>query len=159
MGRYQTMLTARPHAPAQLAEADRDRGSLVLTIDGLQPAKGHATLSVVRELRGKRVWCAEPLLARATQAVRRLIILARPWAAHGGKPVRAWMSAKQDACVTAIADECVGVPPRSCPQHLLRDGAQPVRDMDRQAKVKRRSNVRGLRALARRVLAEHRHAP
>jgi hypothetical protein len=38
------MLTARQHAPAQLAEAYRDMGSLVLTIDGLQPEKGHEPL-------------------------------------------------------------------------------------------------------------------
>jgi hypothetical protein len=44
LGRYQTMLTARQHDPAQLAEAYRDIGSLVLTIDGLQPEKGHETL-------------------------------------------------------------------------------------------------------------------
>ncbi len=42
--RYQTMLAARQHDPEQLAEAYRDIGSLVLTIDGLQPEKGHETL-------------------------------------------------------------------------------------------------------------------
>jgi hypothetical protein len=152
------MRAARQHAPAPLAEAYRNIASLVLTIEGLQPEKGHETLSVVRELMCKRVGCAAPLLSRATQAVRQLIILARQWAAHVDKPVRAWMSDKQDACVTAIADACVGVPQRSCHHHLLRDVAQPGLDMDSQAKVKRRRNVRGLRAIARRVLAERRHA-
>ena len=46
------MLAARQQAPAHLAEAYRDIEALVLTIDGLQPDKGHATLSVVRELMG-----------------------------------------------------------------------------------------------------------
>ena len=68
------------------------------------------------------------------------------------------MSDKQDAFVTAIADECVGVPHRYCPKHLLRDVAPPVLDMDRQAQVTMRRTVRGLRAIARRVLAERRHA-
>jgi hypothetical protein len=113
IGRYQTLLTARQHAPEQLAEAYRDIGSLVLTIDGLQPETGHETLYVVRELMCKRVWFAEPLWSSATQEVRRLIILARQWAEHVGKPVRAWMSDKQDAFVTAIADEFVGVPHRT----------------------------------------------
>jgi hypothetical protein len=106
----------------------------------------------------KRVWCAEPLLSSATQEVRRLVILARQWAEHGGKPVRAWMSDKQDAFVMAIADECVGVPHRYCHNHFLRAVAQPVLDMDSQAKGKRRSTVRGLRALERRVLADRRQA-
>jgi hypothetical protein len=57
IGRYQTMLTTRQHDPEQLAAAYRDIGSLVLTIDGLQPEKGHETLYVVRELMCKRVGC------------------------------------------------------------------------------------------------------
>src|SRR5215471_6981870 len=151
------MLAARQQDPAQLVEAYRDIGSVVLTIDGLQPEKGHETLSVVRELMRKRVWFAEPLLSSATQEVRRLIILARQWAEHLGKPVRAWMSDKQDAFVTAIADEFVGVPHRYCHNHFLRDMAQPVLDLDSHAKVKMRRKVRGLRAIERRVLAERRH--
>lgn len=71
IGRYQTMRAARQQDPAQLVEAYRDIESLVLTIDGLQPEKGHETLYVVRELMRKRVWFAEPLLSSATQEVRR----------------------------------------------------------------------------------------
>ena len=40
-GLYQTMLAARQQDPQRLAEAYRDIPSLVLTIDGLQPDKGH----------------------------------------------------------------------------------------------------------------------
>src|SRR6516164_8425694 len=106
----------------------------------------------------KRVWFAEPLLSSATQEVRRLISLARQWAEHVDTPVRAWRSDKQDAFVTAIADEFVGVPHRYCHNHFLRDMAQPVLDLDSQAKVKMRRKVRGLRAIERRVLADRRHA-
>src|SRR6266852_3353606 len=158
IGRYQTMLAARQHDPEQLVEAYRDIGSLVLTIDGLQPEKGHETLYVVRELMRKRVWFAEPLLSSATQEVRRLIALARQWAERLDKPVRVWMSDKQAAFVTAIADEFVGTPHRYCQNHFLRDLAQPVLDMDSRAKVKMRRKVRGLRAIERRVLEERRQA-
>ena len=158
IGRYQTMLAARQQDPAQLVEAYRDIGALVLTIDGLQPEKGHETLYVVRELMRKRVWFAEPLLSSATQEVRRLIVVARQWAERLDKPVRAWMSDKQDAFVTAIADEFGGVPHRYCQNHFLRDMAQPVLDLDSQAKVKMRRKVRGLRAIERRVLADRRQA-
>jgi hypothetical protein len=41
---YQPMLAARQQDPAQLAAAYRDSPSLVLTIAGWQPEKGHATL-------------------------------------------------------------------------------------------------------------------
>jgi hypothetical protein len=158
IGRYQTMLAARQHDPEQLAEAYRDIESFVLTIDGLQPEKGHETLYVVRELMRKRVWFAEPLLSSATQEVRRLIVLARQWAERLDKPVRVWMSDKQDAFVTAIAEEFVGVPHRYCQNHFLRDLAQPVLDMDSRAKVTMRSTVRGLRAIERRVLEDRRQA-
>jgi hypothetical protein len=158
IGLYQTMLAARQQDPARLAEAYRDIESLVLTIDGLQPEKGHETLYVVRELTSKRVWFAEPLLSSATEEVRRLIVVARQWSECLDKPVRVWMSDKQDAFVTAIAGEFPGTPHRYCQNHFLRDAAQPVLDMDSRAKVKMRRKVRGLRAIERRVLEERRQA-
>jgi hypothetical protein len=155
IGLYQTVLAARQQDPAQLAEAYRDIPSLVLTIDGLQPEKGHETLYVVRELMRKRVWFAEPLLSSATPEVRRLIVVARQWAERLDKPVRGWMSDKQDAFVKAIASEFPGTPHRYCYNHFLRDLAQPVLEMDSRAKVKMRRKVRGLRAIERRVLEDH----
>ena len=94
MGLYQTMLAARQHDPERLAEVSRDREALALTIDGLQPDKGHETFYVVRELMSKRVWFAEPLLSSATQEVPGLIVLAHQWADRLAKPVRVWMSNK-----------------------------------------------------------------
>jgi hypothetical protein len=112
----------------------------------------------VRELRRTRGWFAEPWWSRAPQAGRRLSILARQGAAPLDKPVRAWRADKQDAFGTAIAEGWGGVPQRSCHQHVLRDVAQPVVDLARPAQVKMRRQVRGRRALERRVLTERRHA-
>ena len=153
IGLYQTMLAARQQDPERLVEVYRDMEALVLTIDGLQPEKGHETFYVVRELMSKRVWFAEPLLSSATQEVHRLIVLARQWADRLAKPVRVWMSDKQDAFVTAIAAEFPHTPHRYCQNHFLRDVAKPVLDMDSRAKVTMRSKVRGLRAIERCVLA------
>lgn len=150
------MLAARQQDPERLLVAYRDITSLVLTIDGLQPAKGHETFSVVRELLGQRVWCAEPWLSSATQEVRRLIALARQWAESVDKPVRLWRSDKQEAFVKAIAAEFEGIPHRYCHNHFLRDVAQPVLEVARHAKVKMRSKGRGWRAIARRVREERR---
>src|SRR5712664_2412390 len=158
LGLDQTMLAARQHVPARLAEGYRDIEALVLTIAGLQPEKGHETFYVVRELTSKRVWFAEPLLSSAEPEVRRLIVVARQWAERVAKPVRAWMSDKHDAFVKAIATEFPGIPHRDCHNHFVRDLAKPVLDMDSQAKVTMRSKVRGLRAIERRVLAERRQA-
>src|SRR5262244_4455036 len=157
LGRYQTMLAARQQDPERLADAYRDIASLVLTIDGLQPEKGHETLYVVRELRRKRVWFAEPLLSSATGEVQRVIALARQWAERLAKPVGVWMSDKQDAFVKAIGTEFPPTPHRYCQNHLLRDVAKPVLELDSQAKVKMRHKVRGLRTIERRVLEDRRH--
>jgi len=152
LGRYQTMLAARQQDPERLADDYRDIASLVLTIDGLQPEKGQETFSVVRELRRKRVWFAEPLLSSATQEVQRVIVLARQWAERLAKPVGGWMSDKQDAFVQAIGMEFPNTPHRYCHNHFLRDVAQPVLELDSQTKVKMRRKVRGLRTIERRVL-------
>ena len=156
--RYQAMLAARQQDDDRLREVYRSADPLILSIDGLQPEKGHETLYVVRELTRRRVWFAEALLSATEAEVRRLITEARRWAERLGKPVKLWMSDKQDAFVTAIADEFVGTPHRYCQNHFLRDLAQPVLDMDSRAKVKMRSKVRGLRAIERRVLEERRQA-
>jgi hypothetical protein len=151
------MLAARQQDPERLADDYRDIASLVLTIDGLHPEKGHETFDVVRELRRKRVWCAAPLLSSATQEVQRVIAVARQWAERLDKPVGGWMSDKQDAFVQAIGTEFPPTPHRYCHNHFVRDVAKPVLELDSQSKVTMRSNVRGLRTIERRVLEDRRH--
>ena len=67
------------------------------------------------------------------------------------KPVRLWMSDKQDAFVRGIAAEFPGVPHRYCANHFLRDVAKPVLEADSHAKVQMRRTVRGLRAVEQEV--------
>lgn len=149
---YQQMLAARQQDPGELRRAYAKSRGLILSIDGLQPEKGHETLYVVRELTQKRVWFAEPLLSSAASEVRRLIVQARQWAEQLGKPVHLWMSDKQDAFLKGIAAEFPGVPHRYCVNHFLRDLAKPVLELDSRAKVKMRCKVRGLRAIEREAL-------
>jgi len=125
---------------------------LILSIDGLQPEKGHETLYVVREVGRKRVWFGEALLSSSAAEVRRLLKRARQWAEPLGIPVRGWLSDKQDAFVTGIAAEFPEVPHRYCSNHFLRDVAKPVLEADSHAKVKMRRKVRGLRAIEREIL-------
>ena len=154
--RYQTMLAARQQDPQVVAAAYRNVEALVLSIDGLQPEKGHETLYVVRELNAKRIWFAEALLSSSADEVRRLLIQARAWATQLGLPVHLWLSDKQDAFVTGIAAEFPGVPHRYCVNHFLRDLAKPMLEADSHAKVKMRRKVRGLRTIEREVLQQRR---
>src|SRR5207247_3853639 len=89
--RYQNLVAARQQDPQQLAGAYRRIQSLVLTIDGLQPEKGHETLYVVRELNAKRVWFGEALLSSSADEVRRLLNRAAEWAKQLGLPVQWWL--------------------------------------------------------------------
>jgi hypothetical protein len=156
--RYRCMVAARQQDAAQLAQAYQNIDRLVLTIDGLQPEKGHETLYVVRELRGKRIWFAEALLSSSSEEVRRLLAKSKDWAKQLGKPVELWMSDKQDAFVGGIALEFPDVPHRYCSNHFLRDVAKPALEVDSHAKVQMRKKVRGLRVIEKQVLDDRRRA-
>ena len=150
--RYQCMLAVRQQDPARLMKEYQTTRHVLLSIDGLQPEKGHETLYVVRELCQQRVWFAEALLSSATDEIRPLIARACDWAKRLDRPVRLWMSDKQDAFVKTIAKEFPGVPHRYCGKHFLRDLAKPMLELDSHAKVQMRSKIRGLRGIEREVL-------
>ena len=149
---YQVMLAARQQDPEALRRRYEAVDEIILSIDGLQPEKGHETLYVVRELTQKRVWFAVPLISATAAEVRRLIAQAKAWAASLGKPVALWLSDRQDAFVTGIAAEFPGVPHRYCDNHFLRDVAKPILEADSHAKVQMRKKVRGLRKISDTVL-------
>lgn len=163
--RYQNVLAARQNDVANLRRAYANIDAVDLTIDGLQPEKGHETLYTVRELRAKRVWFAESLISSTEAEVRRLFVRAREMAEQLGKPIRLWMSDKQDAFVKGIAAEFDGIAHRYCGNHFLRNLAKPMLEADSAAKVQLRKKVRGLRDIERQVLQNRRdsatteHAP
>jgi hypothetical protein len=137
-----------------LQQAYQGIDTVDLTIDGLQPEKGHETLYAVRELKAKRVWFAEALLSSNEAEVRRLLVRAKEMAQQLGKPIRLWMSDKQDAFVKGIAAEFSSVPHLYCGNHFLRDLAKPTLASDSHAKVQMRKKVRGLRAIEREVIQQ-----
>jgi len=153
--RYQQMLAARQHDPSQLAAAYADVDAVILSIDGLQPEKGHETLYVVRELERKRVWFAEALLSSATAEVQQLLAQARSWAAELGKPVRLWISDKQGAFVRGSQRSSRGATPLL--RQSLSTGCSQAGLGSRQPRQgAHAANVRGLRAIEREVLTEQR---
>jgi len=153
---YQRMLAARQEGPEALKRQYESADALILSIDGLQPEKGHETLYVVRELTQKRVWFAEPLICATAVEVRGLIQKAKEWAESLDKPVALWLSDRQDAFVTGIAAEFPDVPHRYCQNHFLRDLAKPMLEADSHAKVQMRKEVRGLRSIEQAVLKQRR---
>lgn len=156
--RYERMVAARHVDMSELVDAYANVPDLVLAIDGLQPEKGHETLYVVRELNAPRVWFAVPLLSSAAAEVEALFVRARDLATALGKPVRAWVSDKQDAFLSGIAKTFPETPHRLCKIHFVRAVAKETRAEDGKLKVKMRKKVRGLRAIEREVLAAERTA-
>jgi hypothetical protein len=152
--RYQVRRAARQQDPESLRQQDESAEKILLSLDGLPPEKGHETLSVVRELTGKRVWFAEALISATADEVRRRIAKAKEAAASLGKPVALWISDRPDACVTGIAAEFPGGPHRSCDHHCLRDVAKPVLEAESRAKVQMRKKGRGLRKIEHAVLKD-----
>ena len=150
--RYQVMLAARQQDPEALRRQYEAVDEIVLSIDGLQPEKGHETLYVVRELTQKRVWFAEALISATNDEVQPLIAKAKEWATSLNKTVSLWISDKQDGFVKGIAAEFPDVPHRYCDNHFLRDLAKPVLEADSHAKVQMRRKVRGLRKVEQAVL-------
>src|ERR1700722_8902978 len=155
---YQVMLAARQQDAALLRRQYESVEEIILSIDGLQPEKGHESLYVVRELTQKRVWFAESLISATADEVRRLIVKAKEWVDALGKTVALWISDRQDAFVTGIAAEFPDVPHRYCDNHFLRDVAQPVLEADSHAKVEMRKKVRGLRKVEQAVLERQRES-
>lgn len=149
---YQNMVAARHQDLGEMKRAYRATRKVVLTIDGLQPEKGHETLYVVREATCNRVWFAEPLLSGTTAEIRKLFVRAKDLARTLRLNVVLWSSDKQDAFLKCVATEFRGVPHRYCENHFFRDLAKPVLDLDRTAKTKMRAKIRGLRALEREIL-------
>lgn len=154
--KYEVMVAVRQSDLGQLIADYQDVPDLKLSIDGLQPEKGHETLYVVRELRSKRIWFAEALLSSAASEVHQLFKRAKDLAERIGKPVRCWVSDKQDAFVSGVREVFPEVPHRYCANHFLRDAAKPVLEQDSHAKVQMRRKVRGLRKIERRILEQRR---
>lgn len=157
--KYQVMVAAWHQDEARVREVYVECPDLILTIDGIQPEKGHETLYVVRELRQHRVWFAESLLSSSTAEIQQLIHRAKQIVRRLGKPVRGWVTDKQDAFVVAIAAEFPGTVHRYCANHFLRDAAQLVTELDSHLKVQMRKKIRGLRTLEKTILSTVEQGP
>jgi hypothetical protein len=151
--RYQQMVSARQQAPDEFRKAYQGVQGLVLSIDGLQPEKGHETLYVVREIGQKRVWFAQSLLCGTAAELEKVFTRAKTMGDQLGLPVTCWVSDKQNALVNGIAKVFPGVPHRYCDNHFLRDLARPMLEADSNAKVQMRKKVRGLRKIEQAVEA------
>ena len=145
--RAQQMVAPRRHDPDEFHKGYQGAKGLVLSIDGLQPEKGHEPLYVVREIGRKRVWFAPSGLSNTAAERKHVFERAETMADELGVPVRCRVSDKPRALVRGIAQVFAGGPHRYGDDHFLRDLAKPMLEADRHAKVQMRKRVRGRRKI------------
>ena len=104
LARYEEWVSVALEAPARRA-ALRQQGRLILALDGLQPAKGHEVLWVIREA---------------------LVGLE-------GVPVLGVISDGQHAVRQAVAEVLPGVAHQLCQFHDRREAGRPIGEADRHA--------------------------
>lgn len=151
---YQVMVAEKHQDIDCLKEIYNDVEEVDLTIDGLQPEKGHETLYVVRDLTKGRVLFAQPLISSSNEEVRQLFKRAKTLCEQMKVKVRCWMTDKQGAFLYGIKKEFPDAIHRYCQNHFLRDLATPMTEIDSKAKVEMRKKVRGLRTLEKEVIEE-----
>jgi hypothetical protein len=142
----QTSIEEDPHLIEQLQQ----QGGIILAIDGVQPEKGNETLWLLRDVRSGRVLVARNLLSSGSLEIAPLIGEVK----QIGVPLLGVISDKQESLCLAVEKELPGVPHQLCHYHYLRDVAQPVCEADRKLKKQLKQQVRGIREVERKVLAE-----
>lgn len=108
--------------PAKIRATLAPLKSLVVGVDGMQPAKGDTCLYIVRELQTDVTLCAENLDDSADATIRsRLLQPLKRLAQELGLPWHGVVSDAQDTLRTAVRSELPGVPHQACQSHCLRE--------------------------------------
>ena len=138
--RYEELLALRLMDATRLRAKLRERGHVLLAIDGLQPDAGHEVLWVLRD-----VLTGEVLLARALlgSGEDQLVPLFREVVRALGDdlPVLGVISDGQRSIRNAVQRALPGVPHQLCQFHFLREAARPIYGADRHAKVQLKKNL------------------
>jgi hypothetical protein len=134
----------------QLLELLQQLGSIVLSIDGVQPEKGNETLYLLREVRLGRVLVARNLASSATPEIETLIkeVLVL------GIPVIGVVSDMQRSICLAIERQLPDVPHQICHYHFLKDLAQPLCEADRNFKTQLKHRIRKFQPITQLATAQ-----
>jgi hypothetical protein len=125
----------------------RQGGSIVLSIDGVQPEKGNEVLYLLREVRLGRVLAAANVLSSSAEEIGKLIeeVLVL------GLPIVGVISDHQESIELAIERHLPGVPHQICQLHYWQQLAQPAVTDDRTFRTALKKPIRDLRRIERRA--------
>ncbi len=119
----------------------REQGVVVLSLDGVQPEKGKATLWIVSDvISGKKIH-VEVLQTQSAESIAEMLTHVK--LKLGDKvTVKGVISDGQKAIQLAVEQVFPGVKHQFCQYHFLRDISKPVTDADRNLTKKQRAAVR-----------------
>jgi len=130
--------------PAKIRATLAPLKSLVVGVDGMQPAKGDTCLYIVRELQTDVTLCAENLDDSADATIRtRLLQPLKSLAQELGLPWHGVVSDAQDTLRTAVRSELPGVPHQACQSHCLREAGALTFQADQTLKKQLKAAFRG----------------
>jgi len=146
--------------PPWRAEVEAN-GGLMLALDGIQPDKGHETISLIRDLLTGHLLGAQNLLSSEAAVIQEVLLA--PMAAWG-LPVLGVLTDGQESLLQAVAATWPGVPHQICHFHALREAGRVLYERDRAIKVHLRAQVQPRirtvrRQLDRRAAANPDEAP
>jgi hypothetical protein len=110
---YRALVTTVAQHEAELLEQLTRQPGLILSMDGVQPEKGNATLYWLRDLISGRVLVAENLKSRATGDMETLL----NHVSELQLPMLGVISAKHDAIVAAVRNTLPAGPHQLCQYH------------------------------------------
>lgn len=121
--------------PAKIRATLQPLKSLIVGVDGMQPAKGDTSLYIVRELQTDVTLAAENLDDSCDTTIRtRLLQPLHALAQELGLPWAGIVSDAQDTLRTAIRAELPAVPHQACQSHCLRAAGALTFETDRTLK-------------------------
>jgi hypothetical protein len=144
--RYEELVTLHLTHQQRMKELLTSQGSVILSIDGLQPDVGHEVLWVIGDCLSGEILLARALLS-STQGD--LTAVLREVKAMLPVPVRGIISDGQETIRSAVAFVFPDVPHQLGQFHSLRDAAEPIFEADRHAKTRLKKQVRGIRPIER----------
>jgi hypothetical protein len=119
-----------------LAQVEKN-GGIIVSVDGIQPEKGHETVYLVRDALTGRVLAAENVLSSETEVIKQLL---RPVVALGVK-VLGTITDAQESELLAVEQLWPNVPHQVCQYHALRDASKSAFEADRKVKTAMRKTM------------------
>ena len=150
--RYQVLLGCAERLDVQrLQEIAKDRGGLIISLDGLEPEGASEALWVVREVQAELIMVVA-WLSRVNH--KTLGALLKPVSALE-LPVLATVSDKQGCVAKALREVWSDVPHQWCQPHYLGNATRPIYDLDSELKTALRKTIRReIRESMREVLSD-----